>query len=360
MKNMKNKAEEKFAEEFAKLMIEKIETLDQDWQQPWFNTKCKGLPQSITGRRYNGMNSLMLYLLCERKGFNTPVFMTFNQARNMEVVINKGEKSFPVIFWDFTIRNNETRERITIQEYHNLTDPEKADYTVRPFLVYHNVFNADQTNIKEVRPEIYKQLEERFHITEPKDAEGLYTHPALDEMVEKQGWLCAIRVTETNNALYRRSTDEIFVPLKQQFKTGEQFYSTLLHEMTHSTGVEQRLGRKFGKSFGDEDYAREELVAELTSALVSQSLGITSSIQDENAAYLKGWLGNIRQSPDFLMDILSDVNKASRMVTAEVAKFDKSLTTAIQEEEQNMEETEKEETSRKQTERNLRRRAVHL
>lgn len=329
----KSKAEEKFAEEFAKLMIQKIEMLTQDWTQPWFNTKGVGYPQSITGRMYNGMNSFMLYLLTEMKQFKTPVFMTFNQAQKLNVSILKGQKCFPVIYWDFTIRHKETREKITLQEYQKLTTSEKDNYIFRPFLVYHNVFNIDQTNLQEVNPELYKQFEDKFKVQEVKDANGLYSHPAIDDMLNQNGWLCKVNVQESNNAFYRPSTDEIVVPLKGQFDSGEAFYATLLHEMTHSTGTEARLNRKHGKTFGDDDYAQEELVAELTSAMVCQSIGITTSIREENAAYLKGWLGKIKQSPDFLMTILEDVNKANRMIINEVAKFDMKMSEELKNQE---------------------------
>lgn len=321
----KSKAEEKFNMEFVNLMIQKIETLQSDWTQPWFNTKAFGLPQSISGRLYNGMNSFMLYLFTEQKQFQAPVFLTFNQAKKLGVSINRGEKSFPIIFWDFTIRHNDTRAKISIQEYKSLSDEEESNYTVRPFLVYHNVFNIDQTNLQEVDAELFQKIEAKFKINEVKDANGLYSHPAIDEMISQNAWLCKINVKESNNAFFKPSTDEITVPLKGQFDSGESFYATLLHEMTHSTGTESRLNRKHGKAFGDEDYAQEELVAELTSAMICHSIGINNTIQEENAAYLKGWLKSIKQSPNFLMSILGDVNKASRMIISEVAKFDNGI-----------------------------------
>lgn len=338
--NSKNKAEEKFAEEFAKLMIEKIESIDGDWSKPWFTTRSNGYPQSITGRRYNGMNSLMLYMLSEKMQYKTPVYMTFNQARNLNVSISKGEKSFPVIFWDFTIRDIKTREKISLEDYRILPDEEKANYITRPFLVHHNVFNVDQTNLGEVRPDLMRRIEEHFKVRELRDEKGLYAHPALDEMVEKQGWICKIESKESKNAFYSKKTDSIVVPLKGQFQEGEAFYATLLHEMAHSTGVASRLDRPHGKTFGDPEYTREELVAELTSAMICQSIGITTTVREENAAYIKNWLGSIKQSPDFLMDILSDVNKAHRFMLTELSKFDKSIDLGMDMPEESIKEKE--------------------
>ena len=90
--------------------------------------------------------------------------------------------------------------------------------------------------------------------------------------------------------------------------------------MAHSTGNPQRLNRTFGSFFGDETYAREELVAELTSALCGAFFGIATTPQDNNAAYLKHWLTKLKQEPAFLIDILGDVNKAAKMITERVTE----------------------------------------
>jgi hypothetical protein len=102
--------------------------------------------------------------------------------------------------------------------------------------------------------------------------------------------------------------------LKGQFKDGESFYSTLLHEMAHSTGTESRLNRDLMNTFQSAGYAKEELVAELTAAVTCQSLGIVSSLRAENAQYLKSWLRSLNEEPKFILSVLTNVSKAMNMI----------------------------------------------
>ena len=118
--------DEKSVKAFTELMVEKIESMKDNWEKPWISTKGKaGIPINIDGRRYSGMNSLMLYLISERNNYNLPVFLTFNQAKNNNAMINKGEKSFPVVFWNLWIKNKETGKTISSDDYDKLTIDEK-------------------------------------------------------------------------------------------------------------------------------------------------------------------------------------------------------------------------------------------
>ena len=155
----------------------------------------------------------------------------------------------------------------------------------------------------------------------------MLTVPLIDAMVREQQWICPIYSKEGNSA-YHASGEEnhIVVPLKGQFKDGENFYSTLLHEMAHSTGEPEHLNREKGVIFGDKQYAKEELVAELTSATVGQSLGISTHIREENAMYLKNWLGALKEDPKFIYNILADVGKASNMIQEHTARMEQYLT----------------------------------
>ncbi|HCF10440.1 zincin-like metallopeptidase domain-containing protein, partial [Alistipes sp.] len=113
--------------------------------------------------------------------------------------------------------------------------------------------------------------------------------------------------------------DRIVCPEKRQFPEGAAFYTTLLHEVTHCTGHAERLNRPFGACYGDADYIREELVAELTAALCGAMLGFATTPREESAAYIKDWLAEFRKEPTYLFDILTDVNRAARMISERLA-----------------------------------------
>ena len=130
-------------------------------------------------------------------------------------------------------------------------------------------------------------------------------------MLATQSWVCPISLLSGDAAFYVPSKDCIVLPRKEQFSDLEAFYSTLLHEMSHSTGAASRLNRHL------EDrtlYGREELVAEFSAALAGYGLGVSSCLQEENAAYLKGWLEQIREEPKFLFSVLTDVQHVVRYI----------------------------------------------
>ena len=320
-------AGEKALKQFADLMIQKIKEVEYDWKKPWFSPESGGgLPQNIEGRVYNGINLFMLYLLSEEKGYSTPLYMTFMQAKEAGASIMRGEKSFPVVYWNFSVRDK-NGNKISIDDYRDLSDDEKKEYKVTPYMKTYNVFNVSQTNYPEVQPEKWEKLKEQFKSPSLKDEKGMFTMPLLDALIRERQWVCPIYPRESDSAYYRRGEGcHIIVPLKGQFDTGESFYSTLLHEMAHSTGEEGLLGREKGEDFGDKKYAKEELVAELTSATCGKSLRLSTCIREENAMYLKSWLSALSGDPKFIYTILSDVAKASAMIQEKVNGMEPKLT----------------------------------
>ena len=147
----------------------------------------------------------------------------------------------------------------------------------------------------------------------------LYSFPAVDQMFKEQRWICTINIEHQDNAFYSISRNQITIPEKSQFKDGESWYGTAFHEMVHSTGAENQLNRLQPQSgFGSDEYAREELVAELGSALVCQKYGMTKNLKEDSAAYLKSWLGSLKESPSFIKTTLMDVKKATSILTQRI------------------------------------------
>lgn len=334
-------AEERALERFTELMIKKISSIKGDWKKPWFTENFMAWPKNLSGREYNGMNALMLMLLCEENSYKLPVFCTFqrvsglnystdrqgnhkpltdaNGERLPQVSVLKGEKSFPVFITTFTVVDKETKEKIKMEDYRKLSPEEQKKYSVYPKLNVHNVFNVAQTNLREARPELYEKLCERNNLKRPASLDDeKMAFASLDEMIEKKLWVCPISLEHQDSAYYSIAKDAIVLPEKSQFINGESFYGTLLHEMTHSTGAEGRLDRIKPAAFGSKEYAREELVAELGSALVASQYGITKTIKEDSAQYLGSWLDVLKESTEFLKTTLFDVKKASSMIAQRI------------------------------------------
>ena len=173
--------------------------------------------------------------------------------------------------------------------------------------------------MKEARPELYATLQEQNQIVKPElHGEELSFEP-MDRMIRDNRWICPIKLEHQDNAYYSISKNQITLPEKSQFIDGESFYSTGWHEMVHSTGAENVLNRlKPSGGFGSAEYAREELVAELGSALIAQRYGISKHLKEDSAAYLKSWLSSLKESPDFIKTTLQDVKKASSIITQKI------------------------------------------
>ncbi|MEZ3549119.1 MAG: ssDNA-binding domain-containing protein [Muribaculaceae bacterium] len=312
---------------FAEMMVERMERMKaSDWKQGWIGgaNGYAGLPQNVSGRNYSGSNSFFLQLYSAEKGYELPVYLTFKQAHNLKAHVLKGEKAFPVVYWDMMVKDKDGR-RISSDEYRSMDKEQRKDLEVIPFVKAFLVYNIDQTNLREAQPDRVQKLLDKFKVPELRDTEGMYAHAALDRMIQQQSWLCPIQADRRENgAYYSPSRDIVVLPMKAQFNTGStpeevyrdgmEFYSTMLHEMTHSTMTPERLNREMGGKFGDPKYAKEELVAELTAAMISHSMGFDPKITDNSAAYLDSWIATLKQEPKFIVSVMADVNKASDMI----------------------------------------------
>lgn len=318
---------------FAEMLIKRMEEMQKDWHKGWIGGGSMfGLPQNISGRTYEGSNAFLLFLHTAEKGYKAPVYMTHGQIHKEGAIVQKGEKAVPVFKWGFSIKDKDGK-KVTEEEFNNMTDDEKKECKRRPFLRIYPEFNIDQTNMSEVNKEKYDAVVSQFRKTDaPTITDGMYVNKAIDRMMEKQEWVCKIQYDkEEQGAYYSPAKDIVVLPTKAQFrihpddpeecfKDGQEYYGTALHEMAHSTGHPSRLDRLKPAAFGSPEYAKEELVAELTSAMVGNTLGFDRRISDNNVAYLQNWTSALRKEPKFIVSVMADVNKASRIIIENIDK----------------------------------------
>lgn len=317
-------------QKFSDMLIARMEQMKESkWKKGWTDGRTAqfGLPQNLVGRPYTGSNAFLCQIHTTMEHYRMPVYLTIKQIRDVGGMIKKGEHSIPIFKWDLRIKDKDGK-KLSESDYRNMTKEEQAECTVRPYLKVYNEWNIDQTNLEEVNKEKYDAILKRFKSEPIKDEVGMYKNEAFDNLLKEQSWVCPIEYEKFNeSAFYSPKRDQIVVPSKKQFnisntpedvfKDGMEFYGTTIHEMAHSTGHESRLGRdgivKIDQ-FGSDQYAKEELVAELTSALIGNAMGFDSRIRENNIAYLQNWIGSLKKDPKFLKSVMSDVNKSSKMV----------------------------------------------
>lgn len=329
-KSNSQSSSDKAVESFAAMIISRLEEVKaSEWKKGWIGGNgYQGMPQNMNGRTYSGTNSLFLFMHTAMNNYAAPIYLTFLQKEKEGLRLNKGAKAMPVVYWDWNIKDAEGK-KVSLTDYRSMSKEEREHCEARPFLRSFRVYNIDQTNMKEVNKEKYDKLVAQFQSPKVADTQGMYKNAALDRMFEHQEWLCKIHCDKPSaGAFFNPTHDFIVIPQKEQFKIGKtesdiykdgmEYYSTALHEMTHSTGTAERLNRNMEGRYGDPKYAKEELVAELSAAMVGNTMGFDKRITDNSAAYIDSWLHTLREEPRFIMSVMADVNKASNLILEKI------------------------------------------
>lgn len=248
------------------------------WKRPWRTTVPKNL---ISDKEYRGVNVLLL----GASPYPSPYWLTFNQAKSLKGSVKKGEKGCPVIFWKVGEEEDENGKR------------------AKSFLLrYYTVFNVMQTEGIEIpKLEVPKKVE-------PIAAcEEVISSFFMPPRIEFGG----------NRAFYSPAEDRVVVPCREQFSTVEEFYSTIFHELAHSTGAEHRLARKAlldHAGFASHAYSFEELVAECASAFLAAEAGISTSTIENSASYIAHWSKVLRSEPRWIVNASAQAAKAADMI----------------------------------------------
>lgn len=253
------------------------------WQRGWTGT-IDGAYNFKTKRRYSLLNQMLLE--------HQDGYLTFKQIGEMGGKLRKGAKSEFVVFW-----------KIMQKDDPNKKDAEgKPEKVTIPILRYYNVFWVGDTDIK--REDL--KLTEHNPITEAESIIGEY--------VTREEGLTFQNDRPSNQAYYAPSQDTVVVPMLSQFTNAEEYYSTAFHELTHSTGAKHRLNRlaeRKAAAFGDENYSKEELVAELGAAMLVNHCGIETEKSFRNSAgYVQGWLKALNNDQRLIVSAASKAEKA--------------------------------------------------
>lgn len=251
----------------ARILAE-LEKGVRPWSKPWSVEHAAGRitrPLRHNGIPYRGVNVLLLWGESLEKGYAAPLWMTYKQSQELGAQVRKGEHGSLVVFAD----------RFTKTEAND--QGEAVEHAI-PFMKGYTVFNVEQ--IEGLPAHFYARPVNPLPLSERIEHADSFVS-ATGAAIHHGG----------NQAFYAPNRDMIQLPPFEAFKDKESYYSTALHELTHWTRHETRLARDFGRQrFGDEGYAREELVAELGSAFLCADLGITPDIREDHAAYLGHWL----------------------------------------------------------------------
>ncbi len=279
-------------QEITDKIIAELEQGRVPWVQPWGGVSAPlGLPRNAaTGRKYSGINILILWSAVAERGFTGQSWLTFRQALKIGAHVRKGEKGITVVYADRFIPY---RERTRAAETGD--EPEAI-----PFLKRFTVFNADQC------------------ADLPADIAPLPAPPAQNLILPQAEAL--IRATGAdlriggNRAFYVPSADYIQVPPPSAFFEPINFHRTVCHELGHWTGAPNRLNRDFSGGFGSSAYAREELCAEMTGAFVCAALSIVPTVR--HADYLANWLEVLREDDRAIIRAASSASKAADYLLA--------------------------------------------
>lgn len=263
-------------------IIRLLEAGTVPWHQPW-----KGGDQAprnfISRKAYRGINLFLLHAA----RYSSPYWLTFRQVQGLGARVKKGEHSFPVVFW-------------------KIFEDERDEQTKRiPMLRFYSVFNIAQCEAISVPEPIQfdfkvQPIEKCVEVVERMPSRPAITHGRA-------------------GAFYHPIRDEICLPEMDQFESAEAYYSTLFHELTHSTGHQSRLNRpgvSQANGFGSDLYSREELIAEMGAAFLCGHCGISKRTVDQSASYIGNWLARLKDDRKLVVQAGAQAQKASDLILA--------------------------------------------
>ncbi len=267
-------------------ILQQLEEGTVPWHKPWKGGETGHPRNLVSGHRYRGIN---IFLLTSAP-FESHFWLTFKQAKQLGGSVRKGEESTPVVFWKFIDKES----------------PDTGETERFPLLRHYNAFNIEQCDLPSDKlPEVVTLADNNFEpievcertVTEMPDAPEIHAGGGV--------------------ACYRPASDSVHIPKPKRFESPSAYYSTLFHELTHSTGHSSRLNRPgiVGSiQFGSEKYSKEELIAEMGAAFLCGHCGIENAVVDSSAAYIAGWLQRLRDDKRLVVHAAAAAQKAADFI----------------------------------------------
>lgn len=268
-------------------IIALLETGKIPWRQPWSEGAGLGDNQNLmTQHQYKGVNAL----LTGCQGYLDPYWLTYRQAQELGGTVKKGEKGTPIVFFKFGVKEE--------------SDGEEKKWAMAKYSVAFNVAQCEIPGLDKILDkQRAKRKADRIQFTPLERCEkvlkGFETLPKIQHVEQR--------------AYYRPATDTVNMPKQVSFESIEKYYAVLFHELTHSTGAENRLNRNGiteKNFFGSHEYSKEELVAEMGAAFLCHHTGIDTVTIENSAAYIHSWLRRLKDDPRLLMAASSQAQKA--------------------------------------------------
>lgn len=286
MKN-KNEPARDIAAEITNLIIAKLEEGLPPWSRPWRTDGAGGRPRRHCGTPYTGINTLFLWAMADARGFRSSYWMTYRQAGALGGQVRRGETGSISVYYS-AIKRTETDPR-TGQE---------AERNIR-FLRHYTVFNADQID----------GLPSHYYAPQRPPAPVIPSarQAAIDAFFAS---VPAEVRHGGDRAFFSPTFDFVQLPRPDSFRSMDHYASTRAHETVHWSGHASRLGRQFGRRFGDKAYAFEELVAEIGSGLVCAELELPNELHTNHASYVGHWLGILRADKTAIIHAASKAEQA--------------------------------------------------
>ena len=301
-------------EEIGNRLVKMIEEMGEPiWRMPWIFAQPE---MAFGGKDYRGINQAMTAMYRLSNGQKSHLWLTRKKIdelagwkwdeskkrkvkdrdNKLNVYLRTGCHGVPIVYWSFITKKDSEGNAIKDSKGNEVTFPMLRSYTV---------FNSDDVigyDFSSFEPKETAICDER-NCEEYRDMllSSYEGHPKV--------------LHGGNRAFYSLTEDSVVVPDMGRFESPAEYASTLAHELGHSTGHPSRLNRKFGSSFGDDLYSKEELVAEFTASMVLAQIGIMDRPSDNSASYLKCWMKRIGEDPSILFDAITHAKKACDMIT---------------------------------------------